>query len=302
MIGVVILNFEDWHATERNLKSILDFEQSLSIVIIDNGSLSTKDYFGTTNENEIRKILFKKYEFYILKNNFELKVIRNDKNIGFSCGHNVGLSYLARHGLKFVCCLNSDLVFNAPSISEMRSDIDKNGSAIGSFAILDRNGELDGNLYRKLKSVTNLIREIIFGTQSERKSAQIVENGSLVEVPSGAALMFNMSRWTIRPPLPSDIFLYNEEFVLGTLAKRLNVTIFQSSRLPCVHLGGLSSTGKHILQIKKTFHQAKSIYVLYHRYNKQNLALVLIAATLFILKNSPVSVLKDAKYFVQKYI
>ena len=187
----------------------------------------------------------------------------------------------------------------------MREDMIINGAALGSFAVVDSFGKLDQNLYRKLKKVQRLFVELIwFGPHKEPKKYIIesVLNGSVVEVPSGAAFMFDLSLWRSRPCMPSDVFLYNEEFILGFYAKSNGLKIFQSERLHCKHLGGISSTGAHILQIRKTLHQSHSIYSLYHNHMGQNKAAVTFVSFIFALKSLPSSALKDIKYCVKNFL
>ena len=83
MIGVIILNFEDWSSTERTLKSILQHESNLSILIVDNGSKSTRSYFGTNDHVSVTAKLAQKYEFLLNQKQIELNVRRSDQNLGF---------------------------------------------------------------------------------------------------------------------------------------------------------------------------------------------------------------------------
>lgn len=101
-VYISLLTFNDNTATLECLESLETLKKenyNLSVVVTDNASI---DKF----------IEVKKYK------NFKLEILRNEQNLGFSGGHNVGINYSIKHGADYVVILNNDtisspdLVFN----------------------------------------------------------------------------------------------------------------------------------------------------------------------------------------------
>lgn len=96
-IFVSIINFNGSKNTLNCLKSLdevvrLDF--NLKVIIVDNGSSEKLNLNGS------------KYK------NFPLKLIRSDKNLGFSGGQNLGIKYALGNGADFVVILNNDVILD----------------------------------------------------------------------------------------------------------------------------------------------------------------------------------------------
>jgi GT2 family glycosyltransferase len=79
----------------------------LSVVVVDNAS---QENFQTE----------KKY------NNFELKIIRSDKNLGFAGGQNLGIKYCLEEGADYVVILNNDVILDENVLIELLETFKKN--------------------------------------------------------------------------------------------------------------------------------------------------------------------------------
>lgn len=91
-VFISLLTFNDNKSTLECLKSITDLNIDnieLYVVVVDNASDKP---FKT--EESLRQ--------------FNLKIIRNDKNLGFSGGHNIGIKYSLEKGADYVVILNND--------------------------------------------------------------------------------------------------------------------------------------------------------------------------------------------------
>lgn len=94
-IGYVILHYLSIEDTEECVSSILNYSQQKGcfVIIVDNCS-----------PNNSGKILCDNY-----KSDSRVKIIINDKNLGFSKGNNVGIKYARQVlGCDFVVALNND--------------------------------------------------------------------------------------------------------------------------------------------------------------------------------------------------
>ncbi len=91
-VFISLLTFNDNKSTTECLTSLNKLNKDgidLNVLVIDNASdnpfTSDKDY-----------------------ENFNLKIIRNDKNLGFSGGHNIGIKYALENGANYITILNND--------------------------------------------------------------------------------------------------------------------------------------------------------------------------------------------------
>ncbi|MBI2613510.1 MAG: glycosyltransferase family 2 protein [Candidatus Levybacteria bacterium] len=114
-IFVSILNFNGNNDTLECLESLKKINHSnfkLTVAIIDNGS----------SENlNLKSQLF---------GQMKVEVIKNEKNLGFSGGHNVGINYALKNKADFVIILNNDTYVDRNFVEELLKTAEKD-SKIG---------------------------------------------------------------------------------------------------------------------------------------------------------------------------
>lgn len=89
-IWVITVCYNSEKETEKCIKSILSADKSgfnVSVLVIDNGCEIS---FTSSEEN--------------------VHVVRSEKNLGFSGGNNLGISYALSHGADFVLLINNDTI------------------------------------------------------------------------------------------------------------------------------------------------------------------------------------------------
>jgi GT2 family glycosyltransferase len=98
---VIILNWNGTEDTLRCLESLRQVEyDNFDVLVIDNGSVP-----GSTDP---------------IKRDFpEVSLIRNEQNLGFSGGNNVGLQYARDTGPKYVLILNNDTTIDPHFVTEL---------------------------------------------------------------------------------------------------------------------------------------------------------------------------------------
>lgn len=102
-VFISLLTFNDNKSTLDCLDSIEELKKEnfkLSVVAVDNAS-------------EVPFSSKKEYK------NFELEIIRNEKNLGFSGGHNIGIQYALSKSADYVIILNNDTVLDKNLIINM---------------------------------------------------------------------------------------------------------------------------------------------------------------------------------------
>ena len=113
-VFISILNFNGKNNTLECVESLRKIDSSdfkLTILVVDNGS--------------IEKLNMKSQSFGETK----IEVIRNEENLGFSGGHNVGIKYALKNGADYVIILNNDTYVDSNSIKELLNAAEKDNKA-----------------------------------------------------------------------------------------------------------------------------------------------------------------------------
>jgi GT2 family glycosyltransferase len=125
LVSVVILNWNGSSYIRQCLDSVINQEyKNIEILVVDNAS-----------EDNSPEIIEKEYKDVIL--------IRNEKNLGFSAGNNIGIK---RSRGDFVLILNNDTELDRGCIAEMKRAIDKDlryGTAASKIYLKDSPGIVD---------------------------------------------------------------------------------------------------------------------------------------------------------------
>jgi hypothetical protein len=107
-------------------------EFELSVVVVDNAS---RENFQAE----------KKY------NNFELKIIRSDKNLGFAGGQNLGIKYGLENGVDYFTILNNDVILEENFLLELLKTFakDKNCGLVSPKIYFAKGYEFHKNRYKE---------------------------------------------------------------------------------------------------------------------------------------------------------
>lgn len=106
--SIVVLNWNNYQDTRECLKSLLDLSYpNYEVIVIDNNS--TDDSFNQL-KNEFENFIFKK----------------NQKNLGYSDGNNVGIKMALKNNSEYIVILNNDIVvtkfFLEPLVREAKKN------------------------------------------------------------------------------------------------------------------------------------------------------------------------------------
>jgi GT2 family glycosyltransferase len=132
-VFISLLTFNDNKSTLDCLDSIETLKTEsikLSVVVVDNAS---ENAFSVN----------KKYK------NFELEIIRNEKNLGFSGGHNIGIKYALSEGADYVVVLNNDTILDRDLIINMLEGFKENVGVVVPKIYFAKGYEYHKDRYKK---------------------------------------------------------------------------------------------------------------------------------------------------------
>lgn len=107
MIGIGILNYNNYQVTEDCIESVCAFPptEEYHIIVLDNGS-----------QNDSYSILQEKYS-----NRRNIEIIKSETNKGFAQGNNQIVDTFMEQGVTDVVLSNSDIMFRENTIDRMIS-------------------------------------------------------------------------------------------------------------------------------------------------------------------------------------
>lgn len=120
-VFIIVLNFNGKDQTLTCLKSLQKLQianYKLQIVVVDNGSTD-----GSVEEIE------KRYED-LSTGKAGIKILRNEENLGFAGGNNVGIKYALEKGADYIIVLNNDTVVPENFLDILNNDADIVGPVI----------------------------------------------------------------------------------------------------------------------------------------------------------------------------
>lgn len=208
----------------------------MEVIVVDNGS---KD----DSVEMVKKLI---------KENKVIKLIENQKNLGFARGNNVGIK--AAQG-KYILLLNSDTLLKDNAFCPMINFMEKNPevSVLGP-RLLNQDGtwQASAGRFPTLPVVGIMLFKEHFG------GSQYVRTSPLktceVDWVMGAALMTKRATFEKIGFLDENMFMYMEEVEWCYRVKKAGEKIFFSPKAEIIHLGQASSpTGRKdpILNIYK---------------------------------------------------
>ena len=111
MIGIVLLNYNNWQLTVDCIKSIQNTTQcNYRIYVVDNAS----------------KVKALDSEIKYINDNKNVSLIFNSENKGYAAGNNIGMKCAIAEGCDHILISNNDVIFSEGCIDELKNYLDKN--------------------------------------------------------------------------------------------------------------------------------------------------------------------------------
>ena len=237
MIGMVIVNYNDYETTKRLLDNVKDYKVLKEIVVVDNRS--------TDNSlEELRKLKNKK-----------ITIIDSGENKGYSYALNVGCKYLIdKYKSLNIVISNSDIIIESElDIKDLNSYISTKNVIVGPTIIQGN----DLNRGFKIPTPWQDIKQniVFFGKRVLAKELSYPDNYyhkdiSKVDTVSGCFFMISSKHLEDMGYFDENVFLYYEENIMGIKTKKLGKNIIVCNNVDVIHDHSVS-IDKSLKRIKK---------------------------------------------------
>lgn len=237
MIGMVIVNYNDYKTTKRLLDNVKDYKILKEIVVVDNKS--------TDNSlEELRKLKNKK-----------ITIIDSGNNKGYSYALNVGCKYLIdKYKALNIVISNSDIIIESElDIKDLNSYISAKNVIVGPTIIQGN----DLNRGFKIPTPWQDIKQniVFFGKRVLAKELSYPDNYyhkeiSKVDTVSGCFFMIASKHLEEMGYFDEGVFLYYEENIMGIKTKKLGKNIIVANNVDVIHDHSVS-IDKSLKRIKK---------------------------------------------------
>ena len=237
MIGMVIVNYNDYETTKRLLDNVKDYKVLKEIVIVDNRSIDN-------SLEELRKLKNKK-----------ITIIDSGENKGYSYALNVGCKYLIdKYKSLNIVISNSDIIIESElDIKDLNSYISTKNVIVGPTIIQGN----DLNRGFKIPTPWQDIKQniVFFGKRVLAKELSYPDNYyhkdiSKVDTVSGCFFMISSKHLEDMGYFDENVFLYYEENIMGIKTKKLGKNIIVCNNVDVIHDHSVS-IDKSLKRIKK---------------------------------------------------
>ena len=237
MIGMVIVNYNDYRTTKRLLDNVKNYKILKEIVVVDNKS--TDDSLENLQKLKNKKIT----------------IIDSGENKGYSYALNVGCKYLiAKYKELNIVISNSDIIIDSETdIKDLNSYISTKNVIVGPTIIQGN----DLNRGFKIPTPWQDIKQniVFFGKKVLTKELNYPDNYyykdiSKVDTVSGCFFMIASKHLEEMGYFDENVFLYYEENIMGVKTKKLKKNIIVCNNVDVIH-DHSDSIDKSLKRIKK---------------------------------------------------
>lgn len=279
-IGIIVLNYNSWQDTIECLQFLhkIDYLNYFVIVVDNASSDGSVEKIKEWADGRIKVIEYEKEiaeqggvkaleeELQKLPNNKKIVLIKNNTNLGYSAGNNVGIRYAIKKGAEAIFIVNPDVRIDDPEA--VRKMVDTMFSRADIFAVGPNIIDSEGNRQNPLREPT-FIEECInpFLSALKKPLDYLLPINSdkpfEVEKVSGSCLLIRTSFMKKIGLLDENVFLYCEEPILAAQVKENLGKIYFVSSAVIRHLHRKPSS----LQMSQFFKSRLYYLKNYKKYN-----------------------------------
>lgn len=209
-LGLIILNYNSADDSIYCVSKLLEVQEPYKIIIVDN--CSTDDSYEVL-QNRFR-------------NENKVDLIKTDSNKGYSAGNNFGIKYaIEKYGVTHVGILNPDVIIsNKMLLGNMLSILDRHiNAAIIGGATQNPEGVYNENIAAwNVPTGIGLVLDHLLFLPKKRELKVVPVEKDVVQVGCvmGCFFLAKVPMLEAMGFLDENIFLYNEENVLGIKCKQ----------------------------------------------------------------------------------
>lgn len=204
MIGLAILNYNDYKTTLKLVETISCFKSIDRIAVVDNKS---------TDES---------YEKLLLAASDKIRVHVTDYNGGYSYGNNFAADILIHDGCNILFFANPDVLFDECFIVTIANLIHENGIAAATGLMLDSKGQKQSTVLKNSRYIDDLLGCFFILKHFHSNTKKLKNNSGFVAVDQLSGSLFAIHADVFREIKGFDegVFLYCEERIIGEKLKR----------------------------------------------------------------------------------
>jgi N-acetylglucosaminyl-diphospho-decaprenol L-rhamnosyltransferase len=225
--SVVIVTFNNQQSIKSCLDSVLKSSGDFEVIVVDN------------NSEDDTVAITRKYK--------EVKLIKSDKNLGFSKANNLGASYAKG---EFLIFLNPDTkISEKDTLEKLCSYLESSQYGLIGPKLVQQNGQTQKSA-RNLPSVWRAIQEYIFGIKdSFNFYVPKCEDICSVESVVGACMAMRKELFVKVGGFNEKYFLYFEDLELCKNIRRLGYEVGYAANITVEHSIGVSGKNKDVMNL-----------------------------------------------------
>lgn len=239
MIGIVMLNYNEWDLTIDSILSIRKHcKYSYKVYLIDNCS-------AVKMTDSFRKFI---------ADSDDCELIFNKKNSGYAAGNNLGIKRALDDNVDYILITNNDVIFKDNSIEELANFLSNNPEyGIAGPKVYLPNGDIQeinmGCKMTMLGKYLYLLRKTPLWRLSKHFVRKFHVEDKDLSMPfdifavSGCCFMMSLNATRKLYPLDENTFLFEEENIIGTCMEKNNLKTVYDINSQIIHLGGASTQG-----------------------------------------------------------
>jgi hypothetical protein len=212
-------------------------------------------------------------DLWLIKNYPKLTLLKQQKNLGFAEGNNVGIKYAVKNGFDYVMLLNQDIVVSGNYLDQLvaTAESDQQIAAVQPKIRLYPEKEL-------INSAGNIIHFLGFGYTRGHKlpDSQLTITNSEVNYCSGAAVLYKLSILKKVGLFNSYFFMYHEDLDLGW---RLSLAGYQNVINPAAVVYHQYEFSR---SIKKFYYMERNRYLTIFQNYRIGTILLILPALIFM--------------------
>ncbi len=242
---IVIVHYNCWKYLQNCIDSIISQTTPPSkLVIVDNASVKS----------------IKKHVSKYKNLSFEIKLIENHENVGFSKACNIGVRESTE---EFILFCNPDIVIPKNGIQELYNQYLSNDINLLGCQLSNRVGKLQkvGGVFPKISHMLPILGRVL----KKQSIKSFINKNSIIysDWVTGAVILVSRHDLQKIGLWNEDYFMYMEDVDLGKAAKEKSMKVGFTSKTTWIHHHGKSSTSRKRDRInsKSSLIRSKHTYV-----------------------------------------